>query len=144
METAPHIRLILARAAKAVERVDRASIARTGLNPSDFGILEALRHKGPMPINTIGSKMLLTSGSMTAAADRLVDRGLVERRRCPTDGRSFELHLTPSGRALIEGAYAAHVQNLERLVQDFDATERDDLVRLLKKIGFAAEAVEIA
>ena len=142
MQTAAHIRLILARAAKAVERVDRASIARTGLNPSDFGILEALLHKGPMPINTIGSKVLLTSGSMTTAANRLVDKGLTVRVKDPADARCCNLHLTDSGRALIESAYADHVQNLESIVRDLDARERHELVRLLKKIGCAADAID--
>jgi MarR family transcriptional regulator, 2-MHQ and catechol-resistance regulon repressor len=142
MQTAAHIRLILARAANAVERVDRASIARTGLNPSDFGILEALLHKGPMPINTIGSKVLLTSGSMTTAANRLVAKGLTVRVKDPADARRCNLHLTDSGRTLIESAYADHVQNLESIVRDLDARERHELVRLLKKIGCAADAID--
>lgn len=144
METAAHIRLVLGRATKAIERVDRASIARTGLNPTDFGILEALLHKGPLPINTIGRKVLLTSGSMTAAANRLVARDLIERVRDAADARRFHLHLTDSGRSLIEGAYAAHVATLEAIARGLDDTERRELVRLLKKIGFAAEAMDSA
>ena len=144
METASHIRLILARAAKAVERVDRASIARTGLNPSDFGILEALLHKGPMAINTIGSKVLLTSGSMTAAANRLVGKGYIKRVKDPADARCCLLHLTDSGRTLIEGVYADHQKNLERIVRDMNEKERAELVRLLKKIGFTADAIDIS
>ena len=144
METAAHIRLVLGRATKAIERVDRASIARTGLNPTDFGILESLLHKGPLPINTIGRKVLLTSGSMTAAANRLVARDLIERVRDAADARRFHLHLTDSGRSLIEGAYAAHVATLEAIARGLDDTERRELVRLLKKIGFAAEAMDSA
>ena len=68
METGAHIRLVLWKAAKAVEKVDRQSIARTGLKLTDFQIMEVLLHEGPLPINTIAGKVLLTSGSMTAAA----------------------------------------------------------------------------
>lgn len=71
MTSAPHIRLVLWKAAKAIEKVDRASIVGTGLQLSEFTIMEALLHKGPLPINTIGEKVLLTSGSMTAAINRL-------------------------------------------------------------------------
>ena len=71
METGPHIRLVLWKAAKAVEEIDRASIAQTGLGVSDFAIMEALFHKGPLPVNQIGEKVLLTSGSMTAAVNRI-------------------------------------------------------------------------
>ena len=67
MATGPHIRLVLWKASKAVEKVDKASIAKTGFGLSDFAIMEALLHKGPLPINQIGDKVLLTSGSMTAA-----------------------------------------------------------------------------
>ncbi len=59
METGPHIRLILWKAAKAVKKVDRAGIAQTGLGFSDFTIMEALLHKGTLQINQIGEKALL-------------------------------------------------------------------------------------
>ncbi|MFO7715992.1 MarR family winged helix-turn-helix transcriptional regulator [Desulfosarcina sp.] len=143
METGSHIRLILGRAAKAVERVDRASIAGTGLNISDFSILEALLHKGPLPINTIGRKVLLTSGSMTAAVNRLVQKGLLERIQDSADGRSYYLHLTKSGRMLIKNAYDKHTQNLEKIVEGLTARERSEVVRLLKKIGLHADGVVV-
>ena len=139
MQTAPHIRLVLWKAAKSVEKVDRASIADTGLSLSDFQIMEVLLHKGPLPINTIGEKVLLTSGSMTAAANRLEARGLVRRMQDPSDGRCFYIHLTKAGRRMIEQAYKRHARNLERIVEKFSEQERDELVRLLKKIGYHAE-----
>ena len=141
METGSYIRLILGRAAKAVEKADRASIKRTGLVPSDFGILEALLHKGPLPINTIGRKVLLTSGSMTAATNRLVAKNLVRRVPDPSDGRSFHLHLTPSGHRLIERLYAEHARNLETIAGVLNKRERCELVRLLKKLGRHAEVL---
>ena len=143
METGSHIRLVLGRATKAIERVDRASIAGTGLNFSDFSILEALLHKGPLPINTIGEKVLLTSGSMTTAANRLAARGLIKRVQDPADGRCFHLHLTQSGRDLIDAAYQAHSRNLEQLASVLDPAERSELVRLLKKIGMHAQKFRI-
>ena len=143
METGSHIRLVLARAAKATERVDRESIAGTGLVASDFSILEALLHKGPLPINIIGKKVLLTSGSMTAAANRLAEKGLVERVQDPSDGRCFHLHLTLAGTRLIDKAYAKHARNLDRITSVLTPDERNELVRLLKKIGRHAEGVKI-
>lgn len=70
MSTAPRIRLVLWKAAKAIDNVDRESIADTGMQLSGFTIMEVLLHKGPLPINAIGAKVLLTSGSMTAAINR--------------------------------------------------------------------------
>ena len=141
MVTGTHIRLVLGRAAKAIEAVDRASIADTGLNFSDFSILEALLHKGPLPINTIGEKVLLTSGSMTAAANRLERKGLIQRIQDPSDGRCFYLHLTKPGRQLIKEAFATHARNLEKIVEVLSDEERNDLVHLLKKIGLHAQNI---
>jgi MarR family transcriptional regulator, 2-MHQ and catechol-resistance regulon repressor len=143
MESGSHIRLVLGRAAKAIERVDQASVAGLGLNLSDFAILEALLHKGPLPINCIGEKVLLTSGSMTAAAKRLMERGFIKRVRDATDGRCFLLHLTAHGRRRIEAAYAVHAQNLERTAEILNPAERSDLVRLLKKIGHHAQGIDL-
>lgn len=144
METATRIRLVLWKAAKAVERVDRASIAGTGLLITEFGILEALLHKGPLPINVIGEKVLLTSGSMTAAVNRLEKRGLVQRIQDKTDGRRFLVHLSKDGRATIERAYKKHCRNLERILEAFSKQERDKLILLLKKLGYSAEKVQLA
>jgi MarR family 2-MHQ and catechol resistance regulon transcriptional repressor len=138
METGAYIRLIFGKANKAITHVDRKSITRTGLNVSDFSILEALLHKGPMPINTVGEKVLLTSGSMTAAANRLVSKGLVERVRDLVDGRCFYLHLTETGHNLIDGAYQRHSENLDKIFECLDENERAALVRLLKKLGHHA------
>ena len=142
MTTGPHIRLVLWKAAKAVEKVDRASIDQTGLGLSDFTIMEALLHKGPLPINQIGQKVLLTSGSMTAAVNRMEAKGLVRRIQDQSDGRCFYVHLTQKGRQTIKSAYAKHEKNLEKIAGVLSDGERKELVRLLKKIGLFAESLE--
>jgi len=134
---------VLGRAAKAIERIDRDSIADTGITVSDFTILEALLHKGPLPINTIGEKILLTSGSMTAAANRLEGKGLIKRIQDPSDGRCFYLHLTKTGRQLIREAFDRHARNLEKIVNALNEKERKELVRLLKKVGMHAQNIKL-
>lgn len=141
METGSHIRLILWKSAKAVEKLDQESIARTGLSLTDFAIMEALLHKGPMTINRIGDKVLLTSGSMTAAVNRLENRGMVQRIQDPADGRCFFVHLTKTGRKTIQEAFENHQKRLESAVEILDKDERDELVRLLKKLGRHAESM---
>jgi len=143
MQSGTHIRLILGKASKAIERIDRESVADTGLNPSDFMIMEALLHKGPLPINTIGKKVLLTSGSMTAAVNRLEKKGLIKRIQDPGDGRRFYVHLTRPGLDVIKRAYAAHKKNLEKITKVLSSEEADELVRLLKKIGYHAENMQL-
>jgi MarR family 2-MHQ and catechol resistance regulon transcriptional repressor len=144
MESAANIRLVLWKAAKTIEKVDRTSIAETGLHLSDFQIMEVLLHKGPLPINAIGEKVLLTSGSMTAAANRLEKKRLVKRVQDPSDGRCFYIHLTDEGRDIIEKAFISHEQNLEKIAAVLSPDERNELVRLLKKIGYNAEKVKLS
>jgi MarR family 2-MHQ and catechol resistance regulon transcriptional repressor len=106
---------------------------------SDFAVLEALLHKGPLPINEIGKKVLLTSGSITVAVDRLESKGLVERRASGTDRRAKIVHLTKAGKELIARVYADHAADMERLASaSLTKAERDTLIRLLKKIGYEA------
>ncbi len=138
--SALHLRLVLWKAAKAVEQIDRASIRSTGLCLSDFTILEVLLHKGAMPVNAIGRKVLLTSGSMTTAIGRLQQRGLVSRQTDPADRRITHVDLTAAGRRLIEQAFARHAANFEQAFAHLDAVERADLQRLLKKLGLGLSA----
>src|SRR5678815_558664 len=92
-----HLWLLMWKAGKSLEAHAFRSIEALGMCPSDFAVLEALLHKGPLPVNTIGKKVLLTSGSMTAAIDRLTSRGLVERRGDANDRRARIVHLTNAG-----------------------------------------------
>jgi MarR family 2-MHQ and catechol resistance regulon transcriptional repressor len=130
-----HVRLILWKAERAMEAVDLRSIEKLGLGLSDFAVLEMLLHKGPQPVNTIGAKVLLTSGSITAAVDRLKARGLVRRGNDPNDRRARIVHLTRAGRKLIACAFAEHSRTMEEAVGVLSSTERVTLVRLLKKLG---------
>jgi MarR family transcriptional regulator, 2-MHQ and catechol-resistance regulon repressor len=130
-----HVRLVLWKAERAMEAVDRRSIEKLGLGLSDFAVLEMLLHKGPQPVNTIGAKVLLTSGSITAAVDRLEARGLVRRGNDPQDRRARIVHLTRPGRKLIACAFGEHSRTMEEAVGALSTGERATLLRLLKKLG---------
>ena len=133
-----HVWLVLWKAAQAVEAYAKRSIIDSEMCGSDFAVLEALLHKGALPINEIGKKVLLTSGSITVAIDRLEAKGLVERRASADDRRARIVHLTREGRKLIMRAYAEHSADMERLASELSAGERTSLIRLLKKIGYKA------
>ncbi len=130
-----HVWLVLWKTTRAVEVRATRSIEALGLCGSDFGVLEALLHKGPLPVNVLGRKVLLTSGSITTAVDRLEQRGLVERRPDAEDRRARVVHLTPEGRKLIRKAFAGHTADMERAVDVLAPRERLTLVGLLKKLG---------
>ncbi|HZY61306.1 MAG TPA: MarR family transcriptional regulator [Edaphobacter sp.] len=134
-----HLWLVLWKAAQALEAHSNRSIRRFGMGQSDFGVLEALLHRGPMSVKALGSKVLLTSGSMTAAVDRLATRGLVTRQDAEGDRRSRIVHLTDAGRELIEKVFAEHSAAMEEAVAGFPAEERLALIDALRKLGRNAE-----
>lgn len=134
-----HLWLVLWKASRALETHSRRSIEAGGMCRSDFGALEALLHKGPLPVNALGVKVLLTSGSITTAVDRLERRGLVERGGDRSDRRARIVHLTDAGRTLIRKLFADHERAMERSVSGLSPDERLALVGLLRKLGRGAE-----
>jgi MarR family 2-MHQ and catechol resistance regulon transcriptional repressor len=134
-----HLWLVLWKATRSLEAHAHRSIQGFGMGQSDFGVLEALLHRGPLSVKELGAKVLLTSGSMTAAVDRLADRGLVARRDDAHDRRSRIVHLTDAGRELIEKAFAEHSIAMEQAVEGFPVEERSELLRSLRRLGRAAE-----
>jgi MarR family transcriptional regulator, 2-MHQ and catechol-resistance regulon repressor len=142
--TGVHVFLVLWKASRAAQAYAEKSILDLEIGASDFAVLEALLHKGPLPVNEIGKKVLLTSGSITVGVDRLEKKGLVERKAHGTDRRARIVHLTKTGRKLITSAYAEHAADMEKLAaSSLTATERNTLIHLLKKIGYKAAELEI-
>src|SRR3984893_1896732 len=139
-EAATHVWLVLWKAAHAIERNASRSVSALGLGLSDFAVLEVLLHKGPQPMNSIGKKVLLTSGSITTAVDRLESRKLLRRTADPKDGRGRIVRLTKTGRRLIERAFQKHASDMEESMAVLRSGERAELVRLLKKAGIWAAA----
>jgi len=134
-----HVFLVLWKAARAVEGYAEKSIAQLEMCGSDFAVLEALLHKGPLPVNEIGKKVLLTSGSITVAVDRLEKKGFVERRAHGSDRRARIVHLTKEGEKVIKRVFADHAADMEHLAAaSLTRGERQTLIRLLKKIGYEA------
>jgi len=134
-----HVFLVLWKASSAVQAYAEKSISELEMCGSDFAVLEALLHKGPLPVNEIGKKVLLTSGSITVAVDRLETKGFVERRAHGTDRRARIVHLTKEGRKVITRVYADHAADMERLASaSLTKSDRKALIRLLKKIGYEA------
>jgi len=143
-ESAIHVWLILFKAARSVEQNARASISQLGLGLSDFAVLEVLLHKGPQPINIIGKKVFLTSGSITTAIDRLEAKKLVIRAPHPEDLRARLVQLTAKGRRVIECAFSRHSVDMEQTLAVLEPPERVQLIRLLRKIGvFAASRMQL-
>ena len=134
-----HTWLVLMKAHRTLRRHAERSIEAVDMCLSDFAILEAILHKGPQSVSELGRRIELTSGSMTTAIDRLEARGLVTRADHATDRRTWVIHLTPEGRALISKVFARHEQAMERAMRGLSKSERATLTDLLKRLGTTAD-----
>ena len=141
--TGIHLWLVLWKAYEAIRCHAERHIHSLGLGFSDFAVLEALLHKGPTPVNAIGALVNLSSGSITAAIDRLQRKSLVERCSDPMDRRARVVHLTASGRKLIECAFRDHAAAMEAATGGLTAAERGEAIALLKKLGLSAQAKDV-
>jgi len=138
---APRLWTVLVRCHRAVSQIAERSVEQAGLCLTDFAALEALLHKGPLTITEMQAKVLLHSGSMTAAVDRLEKKSLVVRTPAPGDRRAKVLELTPEGRRVVETIFRRHAAELEGAMAVLNLREKRQLYALLKKLGlFAAEA----
>lgn len=126
------------RSHRALALLAEESIAKVGLCRTDFAALEALLHKGPLTISQIQDKVLLASGSMTAAVDRLEKLGLVVRKTSPRDRRARVLELTAEGRPLAASCFEKHAKDLEALMSALSEKEKEQAYRSLKKLGLLA------
>jgi MarR family 2-MHQ and catechol resistance regulon transcriptional repressor len=130
--------VVLSRAVNAIH--DRLSAHSDGheLTPTEFGILEALHHKGPLLLGEVQKKILKTSGGVTYTVDRLVEKGLVERQACPSDRRARYAVLTPRGSALMHDIFPSYAEYIEALCAGLSAREQEEVTSLLRKLGLHA------
>lgn len=91
-----------------VQQLASAELARhlpDGLHPSHFGVLRHLSRRGDgRTLLAVARAMQTTKPNMTNTLARLTERGLVEVRPNPGDGRSKLMFLTDAGREFVATA----------------------------------------
>lgn len=125
----------LMRAADTVLAVSRRIYAEAGLTDSQFGVLEALLHLGPLTPGELGKKILKSAGNLTLVIDNLVKHDLIERRESREDRRQRPVSLTAKGRELIQNLFPQHVSQIVRVMSALAEHEQDQLSDLLRKLG---------
>lgn len=138
-EAAFELCITLSRAYRSVMEHSNRDVRKYGLNPTEFGVLEFLFHRGPQPLQQIGEKILLASGSITYVVDRLQDKGYLRREPCPRDRRVIYAVLTERGEALLQDIFPQHAVVLEKAVAGLNFEEKRQVIHLLKKLGFHAQ-----
>ena len=133
--------VVFARAYAAVAARAQADVARHGLTIAEFGVLEALHHKGPLLLSELKEKILVSNAGVTYLVDRLEKRGLVERRDCPGDRRARIAALTSAGEALVRRIFPEHAARIKQAVSGLGKKEKREAIRLLRALaGGAAPA----
>jgi MarR family transcriptional regulator, 2-MHQ and catechol-resistance regulon repressor len=121
-----------------------ALLAEHGVTSTQLGVLETLRHLGPMRHCTLAAKLLLSASNLTTVIDNLVRDGLVRRDADPTDRRASITSLTPEGAARVAEFFPAHVRRLTAAMSGLEPAEQEELGRLCRKLGLAAASAAVA
>jgi MarR family transcriptional regulator, 2-MHQ and catechol-resistance regulon repressor len=130
--------IVLSRAYKAINEHVNKVIHSSGLNPTEFAVLELLYHKGDQPMQQIGGKILLASGSITYVVDKLEQKGLLKRIACPNDRRVTFAQITDKGKSFIQEIFPEHAQQIHQLMSSLTNEEKQEAIELLKKLGLPA------
>jgi len=131
--------LVLMQTSKALQERMKLELAKNNLGITEFSVLEVLYHMDKSTIQQIGSKILISSGSMTYIIDKLEQRGLLIRSACPDDRRVIHVALTNDGNKLMDNIMPKHRELVDYLLGSLNDDEANMLVALLKKINKRAE-----
>jgi DNA-binding MarR family transcriptional regulator len=129
----------LRRIVRSLRLSARTAEQRVGLSGAQLFVLQCLARENPCSVNQLAARTATDQSSVSAVVSRLVDRGLVRRSTSPTDKRTVELRLAPSGRALLQSAPGATQDRLIRALEQLPAAELRTLGRTLRKVVGGAE-----
>jgi MarR family 2-MHQ and catechol resistance regulon transcriptional repressor len=132
----------LIRAAQSVSGRVEAHLSELGLTVSQFGVLEALFHLGPLNQKNLAAKILKSTGNITMVIDNLEKRGLVKRTRDESDRRHYSVGITPKGAGLIAMFFPKHVVRIVEEMSVLSGDEQEALGTLCKKLGLQAARPE--
>ncbi|GAA0349140.1 MarR family winged helix-turn-helix transcriptional regulator [Bacillus horti] len=127
--------VVLSKAAKSILDVAMKDMKKYGMSSSEFMVLEVLYTKGSIPLQQIGEKVLITSGSITYNIDKLERKGLLIRIPCQEDRRVTFAQLTKAGNDLFDEIFPKHTETIHDLLSSLDPEEKKLAIELLKKIG---------
>jgi MarR family 2-MHQ and catechol resistance regulon transcriptional repressor len=134
--------VVLSRAHAAIAAHAAADVARHGLTLAEFGVLEALHHKGPMLLGEVQRSLLVSSGGVTYLVDRLEQRGFVRRDRCTEDRRARYAVLTDAGTEFVRAVFPRHAAAVAAAMSGLTPEEQRTVRTLLRTLGTTAAALE--
>jgi MarR family 2-MHQ and catechol resistance regulon transcriptional repressor len=126
---------ILLRATNVIQEKIKEDVSKYDLNLSEFGALEVLYHKGPLPVQSICEKVLIANSSMSYVIENLIKKELIEKVKDPSDRRIHIVHLSDKGVMLFDDIYPRHLAHMRSVIDVLGENEEKELQRLLKILG---------
>lgn len=125
------------------DRLD-ASCARHDLTRSQFEAMAVMRRRHPQPLGAgdLMKAAFLTSGSVTAMLNQLLDKGLVQRQTHKQDKRRIEVQLTAAGRAKIEAAIRDRIQDNVAMAHTLPEQDRAGINLLMRRFLATIESMQ--
>jgi MarR family 2-MHQ and catechol resistance regulon transcriptional repressor len=134
----------LVRASESITARIQRHVTQAGLSVSQFGVLEALYHLGPLSQAEIARKVLKSTGNITMVIDNLEKRELVKRERKQDDRRFYSVQLTPEGRTLIGSIFPRHAAMIAAEMGALSSAEQEALGNLCRKLGLQKKGAVVA
>jgi MarR family 2-MHQ and catechol resistance regulon transcriptional repressor len=125
----------LMRAANSARNYASRSLSSAHLTPTQFAVLEALYHLGPMSLSDIARKVLTTGGNLTMVVGNLEKLGLARRQSCPEDRRVLIVALTAKGKTLLRDIFPRHAAAIVGFLGVLSPEEQERLGDLCRKLG---------
>ena len=127
--------LLLMQTSKAIQERIRDEMSKNKLSITEFSVLEVLFHQGKQTIQQIGSRILISSGSMTYVIDKLEQKGIIKRNDCREDRRVIHITLTAEGMEMMENIMPKYQDIVDSFFGDLTDDESHLLVNSLKKVS---------
>ncbi len=125
----------------SMEARDLRRFGDLGVTLSQLRVLHLLRDH-PLSCGQLAEHLGITASTATALIDRLVRRGLIERRPRPGDRRVTDLALSEVARGLIEAAAARKGGEVRAAVEELSPSDRERLATLLHHLATRVQSAE--
>ena len=106
-----------------------------GISTTDYLILVVLDGTGPIPMQELGDHLLITSGTITYATNRIINKGLVIKVQDSEDKRKFFLKLTDVGYDTLRRVNKEHLPYISKVLGSFSGDQLDEMTETIKKLG---------
>lgn len=132
---------VFIKSSQSVQKLIKQDFLKKEINLNEYAVMELLYHKGDQPIQAIGRRILLGSGSITYVIDKLEDKGFLYRKPCPEDRRKMFACITESGKDYMDTRVIEQEGLINSIFDEWNDDEVEDAINLLKRIGTHAESL---